>query len=77
MADALNSTHGIPGFVHFEIGESGLTKAVLSNPSAGSKLEVYPYGMMCFIFKLDFPQFNWFKVLTYLPGPQSMENRFL
>eukprot|EP00026_Physarum_polycephalum_P011603 Phypoly_transcript_11838.p1 GENE.Phypoly_transcript_11838~~Phypoly_transcript_11838.p1 ORF type:complete len:323 (+),score=51.73 Phypoly_transcript_11838:65-970(+) len=42
--DALNSSHGIAGFVHFEAGESGLTKAVLSNPSAGSKLEVYLYG---------------------------------
>lgn len=44
MADSLNTIHGIPGFVSFEIGEGGLTKAVLSNPSAGSKLEVYPYG---------------------------------
>lgn len=45
MTEALNSSHAIEGFVRFEAGEGGLPKAVLTNPSAKSKLEVYPYGM--------------------------------
>lgn len=44
MAETLNKKHGVEGYIHFESGESGLPKAVLTNPSAGAKLEVYPYG---------------------------------
>jgi len=44
MTEALNAAHGVQGFVHFEAGEGGLPKAVLTNPAAGSKLEVYLYG---------------------------------
>jgi len=44
MVDALNSSHAIPNYVRFDVGEGGLPKAVLINVVAGFKLEVYPYG---------------------------------
>jgi len=34
----------VKGHVHFETGEGGLIKAVLTNPSTHSSLEVYLYG---------------------------------
>ena len=82
MADALNTTHNIAGYVTFEIGEGGFTKAVLSNPYAGSKLEVYPYGTSPFpsphvpSLPIIFQSYiNLLQVLTSALGLQNMENR--
>lgn len=42
--EAIKKELYIEGFVNFESGEGGLPKAVLTNPSTASKLEVYLYG---------------------------------
>ncbi len=52
MADInkLNSNFSIDGHVSFVHGEGGFTKAVLTNATAGSSLEVYLHGIYIIYF---------------------------